>query len=323
MDSRRPTVSVVIPTRNRAAIVERAVLSALAQTARPCEVVVIDDASTDDTAGRLERYAGDGVRVLRVPERGGGSRARNLGIEAARGDWVAFLDSDDEWRPQKLERQLARLEAFDGLGLSVVYCRRIAFDHLTGRQFPVPTPLLEGNVFAALLSGWEVSTSQVMVSREALTRVGGFDPVLPGSQDYDLWLRLAAAGYLFGGVPEALAVKHAHLVLQMSADPGVKEQGLAILDKKWRATIVRQFGERHHARWIALRRVVIAQSYLMQVREAAAQGERRLARQHCRAMLRAGGFPVAFYARAVGLVLLGWPPYRGLARAWRRLRAAP
>lgn len=319
---RSPSVSVVIPTRNRAATVERALRSVLAQTALPGEVIVVDDASTDDTASRLQRYAGDRVQVRRLPECGGGSRARNLGIDAARGDWVAFLDSDDEWRPEKLERQLARLDAPDGPGLSVVYCRRIMRDHLSGREVPVRSPLREGNVFPALLSGWEVSTSQVMVTRAALTQVGGFDPALPGSQDYDLWLRLAAAGHLFGGVPEALTVKHAHLVSQMSADPSLKERGLALLDHKWRPTIVQEFGEQYYARWLALRRVVIAHSYLMQVREAAARGQRRRAWQHCRALLQAGPFPAAFTARAVGLVLLGWPAYRGLAHVWRRLHPA-
>jgi glycosyltransferase involved in cell wall biosynthesis len=313
---------VVIPTHNRGAIVERGLRSVLAQSVAALEVIVVDDASTDDTAGRLRPYAGPRVRVLRVAERGGGSRARNLGIDAARGDWVAFLDSDDEWRPTKLERQLARLSAPDGPGLSVVYCRRIMHDHLGGREIPVLSPLREGDVFRDLVTGWEVSTSQVMVARSALAEVGGFDPALPGSQDYDLWLRLAMAGHRFGGVPETLTVKHSHLVLQMSGDPSLKERGLAILEQKWRPAIVERFGERTYAQWVALRRVVIAHSYLMQVRESVAGGHRRQGWRHCRAMFRAGPFPPSFSARALALVALGWRRYRGLARAWQFVQGA-
>jgi hypothetical protein len=127
---------------------------------------------------------------------------------------------------------------------------------------------------------------------------------------------------LFGGVPQALTVKHAHLVSQMSADPSLKERGLALLEQKWRPAIVQQFGEQFYARWLALRRLVIAHSHLMRVREASARGRRRLAWQHCRAMLQAGPFPAPLTARAIGLVLLGWPTYRELARGWRRLRKA-
>lgn len=319
MDHPGRTVSVVIPTHDRAAIVERALRSVLAQTALPLEILVVDDASTDGTAARLEGYAGVGVRVLRLAERVGGSRARNAGIEAARGEWVAFLDSDDEWRPPKLERQLARLDAPDGAGLDVVYCRKVMHDHLGGREILVKTSLCEGDVLLPLLSGWEISTSQVMVRRAALGPVGGFDPTLPGSQDYDLWLRLAAAGHRFGGVAEALTVKHAHLAPQMAGDPSLKERGLAMLDRKWRPMIIERFGARQYTRWIAARRVVVGHSYLVRVREAAARGRRREACRHLRAMVHAGPFPALLMARALALALLGWRAYAASARAWRRL----
>ena len=314
------TVSVVIPTHNRAAIVERSLRSVLAQTTPPIEILVVDDASTDGTAARLEGCAHEAVRVLRLAERVGGGRARNVGIEAARGDWVAFLDSDDEWRPTKLERQLARLDAPDGAGLDVVYCRKVMHDHLGGRELLVATALCEGDVLLPLLSGWEISTSQVMVTRAALGQVGGFDPTLPGSQDYDLWLRLAAGGHRFGGVPDALTVKHAHLVPQMAGDPSLKERGLAILDRKWRPMIVERFGPRQYARWMTARRVVVGHSYLVRVREAAAGGQRRDACRHLGAMVHAGPFSASLMARAFALALLGWPAYAASARAWRRVR---
>jgi hypothetical protein len=107
----------------------------------------------------------------------------------------------------------------------------------------------------------------------------------------------------------------------MSGDPSLKERGLAILERKWRPTIVERFGERAYARWVALRRVVIAHSYLMRVREAVARGQRRQGWRHCRAMFQAGPFPVSFTARALALVVLGWRRYRGLARAWQHVQS--
>src|ERR1700722_14569573 len=97
-------VSVVIPTYNRADLLPRAIESALAQTRPPAEVVIVDDGSTDDTASVVAQYAhrdADRVRLLRVPN-GGVARARNAGLAATRSEWIALLDSDDVWAPDKL-----------------------------------------------------------------------------------------------------------------------------------------------------------------------------------------------------------------------------
>jgi glycosyltransferase involved in cell wall biosynthesis len=114
--SAKPCVSVIIPTYNRAALVAEAVASVLAQTWRDFEVLVVDDGSTDHTATALAPFAGQ-VRVVRRPSRGGVSAARNRGIAAARGQWLAFLDSDDLWLPEKLSRLGAFLKAQPGLRL--------------------------------------------------------------------------------------------------------------------------------------------------------------------------------------------------------------
>src|SRR5437773_3781756 len=112
------TVSVVIPTYNYARYLPEAIDSALAQTHAPLEVIVVDDGSTDDTPRVLAVY-GDRIRVIRQANRGPGA-ARNTGIAAARGEYVGFLDADDVWLPRKLELQMARFEADQGLGL--VHC---------------------------------------------------------------------------------------------------------------------------------------------------------------------------------------------------------
>ncbi len=107
-------VSVIIPTYNRAALVAEAVASVLAQTWRDFEVLVVDDGSTDGTIEALAPYASR-LRLLRRESRGGVSAARNTGIKAARGEWLAFLDSDDLWLPEKLSRQMAYLAAHPDL----------------------------------------------------------------------------------------------------------------------------------------------------------------------------------------------------------------
>lgn len=194
-----PLVSVVLPTRNRAEHLGQAVASALAQTVGRIEVIVVDDASEDDTpsvVADLEQTDGR-VRGIRRPEPGGAPAARNTGIGAARANVVAFLDDDCIWLPEKLRKQLLALTPDRGL----VYCRH-AIRH--GGQ-----DVVEGEAGAArdamtgLLRKNYVGTYTILVRRELLETVGGFDEALPRLQDWDLLLRLADHTR-FAYVPEIL-----------------------------------------------------------------------------------------------------------------------
>src|SRR5262249_14941569 len=170
----RPSVSVIIPTFNSAALVAEAVESALAQTAPPAQVLVIDDGSADDTAQRLLRF-GDRVRYVRQ-ENQGVSAARNHGIRMAAGEVVAFLDADDFWHPRKLELQLDALAARPDLGLlgTGVFDWPGALPDVAAAagEAPrdVPWPWLAvKNYF---------TTSSVVVRRSVLERAGEFDTSL-------------------------------------------------------------------------------------------------------------------------------------------------
>ena len=197
-----PTVSVVIPAYNYARYLSMAIESALAQTHPPLEVIVVDDGSTDETPSVLAAH-GDRIRAIRQPN-GGAGAARNTGIAAARGDYLAFLDSDDLWRRDKLELQLARFARDPDLGL--VHCGVETIDEL-GRTTGY---LLEGR------EGWmamemlrldreviQAPGSNVMVPRRVAEEVGGFDARLPPSEDWDFAYRVAV-GRRIGYVAEPL-----------------------------------------------------------------------------------------------------------------------
>lgn len=194
-----PRVSVVLPTRNRAEYVERAIDSALGQTVREVEVIVVDDASTDDTADVLAPLASADrrLRIIRHDEPRGAPAARNAGIEAAAGPVVAFLDDDCVWAPEKLEKQLAVMDAERG----VAYCRH-AIQH--GEEWVVegePGAAREGA--RALLRKNYIGTYAAVVRRDLLQEAGGFDEALPRLQDWDLMLRLGRrTGFAY--VPELL-----------------------------------------------------------------------------------------------------------------------
>jgi glycosyltransferase involved in cell wall biosynthesis len=199
----QPDVSVVIPTYNRSASLRRALGSVYAQTLSPDEVIVVDDGSTDDTPAWVESdYSG--VKYLRQPH-SGVSAARNRGIAAATGEWIAFLDSDDEWQPEKLERQMAALSEEPEYHLchtNEVWIRR-------GRRVNEGKRHEKsgGWIFQRCLQLCVVSPSAVVVRRALLEKLGGFDESFPVCEDYDLWLRLCSRHpVLFLG--EALTVKY-------------------------------------------------------------------------------------------------------------------
>lgn len=181
-----PLVSVVIPAYNSQAFVHRSIESALQQTHHPLEIIVVDDGSTDGTADVAGRYP---VTVLRQ-RNGGPAGARNTGVQAASGEWIAFLDHDDTWFPHKTAEQLRLVSP----GISAAFCEkarpaeRITFEDLYWRNFG-------GN------------PSSTLIRRDVLLDLGMFDddPALFGLDDYNLWLKFLLRGYRFVTTPQLYA----------------------------------------------------------------------------------------------------------------------
>jgi glycosyltransferase involved in cell wall biosynthesis len=188
-------VSVVVPTWNAGPRVERALDDALAQSRPADEILVCDDGSSDDTAGRVERRYGAAVTVLRLPHRNA-SAARRAGIERSTGDWIAFLDADDRWRPEKLARQAEALARHPEVRWLTADGRYVADGTVLRESWLAdyfePVRELTGDLLAPLLERCFPLTSATLVARAAYDAVGGLDPTLVHSHDYDLWLRLAA-----------------------------------------------------------------------------------------------------------------------------------
>ncbi len=200
-----PVVSVVVPAFNAGAVLADALASARQQTFREIEVIVVDDGSTDDTADVARRFEREDARFALVSQRNGGvSAARNAGMGHARGEWVAFLDADDEWFPEKLARQLEearRCPRADFLFSNYVE-RRDGVD--VGLRYRSSRKLPRGSCLPRLLFADLFGTSTVVVRRDLLDRAGSFDPSLAAGEDWDLWLRMAESGWSPLGVEEPL-----------------------------------------------------------------------------------------------------------------------
>lgn len=203
-------VSAVIPYFNRQRYIGEAIGSILQQTTPPDEIIIVDDGSDKEAAGYLSRYAGR-ARIVRLSQNRGAAAARNAGIAAARGKWIAFLDSDDLWEPHKLETQLAYLR--DNPECDGVHTALRAFFR-DGRE-TVSSPIAARLLLRDALSENMIRVQSLLVRRSVLWSIGGFDPELRLCEDDDLGIRLAAAGYRIDFLSEPLSrlrrEDHGHL----------------------------------------------------------------------------------------------------------------
>jgi glycosyltransferase involved in cell wall biosynthesis len=189
----QPEISVVIPTRDRRQLLEsRALRSALDQESVDHEVVVVDDGSADDTTAFLSSLGDRRVKVVRREESGGMAAARNAGIDAARGEWLAFLDDDDVWSPRKLRVQLDAAQAGNA---DFVYAGAVAVDErgmvLETLFLPRPEELAEKLDLACVMPA---GCSNVIARTGLIRLLGGFDEAFTHIADWDLWIRLTVAG---------------------------------------------------------------------------------------------------------------------------------
>lgn len=183
-------VSVIVPVYNRAALVSKTLDSILAQTWQGLEIIAVNDGSSDNSLAVLQRYAAKYPGVVRVIDQpnSGQVKARNAGIRQARGSFIAFLDSDDTWAPEKLALQLPLFRS----GIGLVYCgiNEVSTEHRLIKTVPCETGM-RGGIYPQLLIRNRMTGGSVVVTRQALERVGLFDETLQAAENWDLWIRIA------------------------------------------------------------------------------------------------------------------------------------
>jgi glycosyltransferase involved in cell wall biosynthesis len=193
-------VSIIIPTYNRASYIQKALDSVFKQTYRDFEVIVIDDGSSDNTKEVLQKY-GNRIRYS-YQDNHGISHARNTGIRNSKGDYIAFLDSDDYWLPEKLNRQIELFHTNPEYGMVASCCASIRLD---GSYRDKNRPGKSGWILKDLFQANFIRTSSAVIKKDCFDRVGVFDEQLKECEEYDLWLRIAAQ-FPIGFINESLAV---------------------------------------------------------------------------------------------------------------------
>ena len=242
-------VSVVIPAYNAEAYLEECVRSVLTQTHAVTEVLIVDDGSTDGTKILAESF-GAPVRLLQQKQ-GGPARARNLGVNEAVGEWIAFLDADDFWLPDKVEKQLLALAADPEAILCYTGLLALKLD---GSRIVVPPPALSQVDSMLSLTNVGIPPSAVMLRRSTLLCVGGFSEVQRGCEDWDLWFRLRRLGR-FCVVPEAVTVYRESLGGLSSNAEHMHLDFLRMLDRVLLADL------HGWKRWLWRRRILSYQQY--------------------------------------------------------------
>lgn len=212
---RSPAVSVVVPTRDRAHLLGRAVASVLAQSFEDFELIVVDDGSTDDTPGRIRGLEDPRVRYLQQDPIGAGA-ARNRGATAARGEYLTFLDSDDEAEPMWLEKLLETLEA---TGAPIAFCG-LRYVEEDGRE-DVRPPVPWGPIFENWTASFKAGT--FVLRRDLFEAVGGYRQELPANQHTELGIRIvdhcAERGWESAVLRDPLIIAHRHAGPRIRKDP--------------------------------------------------------------------------------------------------------
>jgi glycosyltransferase involved in cell wall biosynthesis len=228
-----PKVSVLIPTYNRAELLNVAITSVLGQSFQDFEIIVVDDHSPDHTAQVVRRFQDGRITYVRHETNKGGAAARNTAITRASGEYVAFLDDDDEWLPEKLEMQVTLLENSPPQ-VGCIYTGYLVVDRTNGKILGQKSASQRGDLSSALLNGNCLGgTSSVLVRKDCFDAVGLFDEALPSFQDYDLWLRLSRK-FHFDYINRPLLKYYVH-ERQIWTNLAALTQGLAIMVNKYAA----------------------------------------------------------------------------------------
>lgn len=225
-------VSVIIPTYNRKNFIIQAIESVINQTYKNLEIIVIDDGSSDNTKETLKDYILNNKIKYFYKENSGVSNTRNYGIEKSTGSFLAFLDSDDFWKHDKIEKQINLFKSNDKLGL-VHTCYTTLLDNQEITKHPDNPNYYQGKVFEKMIQFNMVATSTVVIKKECIEKSGLFFQEYSPCEDYDLWIKISKY-YEFAYLNEALAFYRENSTNNISKNLDKFEKGaISIFDKNW------------------------------------------------------------------------------------------
>lgn len=232
-----PLVSVVVPVFNRERTIRYCLDSILNQTYRNLDVVVIDDNSSDNTINIVKSYSDSRLRVIECRTNGGAQVARNIGIKAAQGEWVAFLDSDDNWVLEKIEKQIKVIRDLDWNKYVVVHSDGIVQDEVNNKTYQFDIDRFDGeNVYNKLLSKPGPFFQAILTSKIALEKIGYLDEKVPSYQEWDTAIRLGKI-CRFIQLSEPLFIYHLHLGYTISKDHKRDIAGYSYIVRKFEKDI--------------------------------------------------------------------------------------
>jgi len=243
MTEKTPTVSVIIPTYNRAQLIGRALQSVLDQTYRDFEIIVVDD-STDNTGEIVRSFKDERIRYIKRDIRKGAGAARNTGIKAARGKYMAFQDSDDEWLPEKLEKQMKVIETAPP-AVGVVYTDMLRISKAGEAKYWHSPTIVDGRLIDPKTSDYQalgLGIQSTLIKKECFDKAGLLDEDLPHLEDLELFIRMTRH-YRFAHIKEPLVKYYAPGGITANTDAAVTAQNL--LFQKYSKEI------RNHRRFLA------------------------------------------------------------------------
>ena len=238
-----PLISVVIPAFNRQNTISYCLDSVLAQTYKNLEIIVVDDCSIDSTVSVVRNHPDSRVRCVVLEKNSGAQAARNRGILEAKSDWIAFQDSDDEWLPDKLEKQISVLANADYDPWSFIYCNAYRFDKARGTKSIRLLRVVEGeNQYSKLLQSPAPLFPTIITSKKALEKIGYLDEQVPSFQEWDTSIRLAKYCRITH-LKEPLMVYHAGAGDTISGSATKHVEGLSYIISKYESDIKAFCGE--------------------------------------------------------------------------------
>lgn len=240
-------VTAVVTTYNRFELAKRAIRSVILQTYSPLEIIVVEDSGNSGIEGWLTQFCDQNIKYILHPTNRGLAAARNTSIGMAEGEYIAFLDDDDEWKPTRVEKQIDLIKALGERARKkcgvVSCCVETIIDN--GKYISIGRAGNVGNMKEAIIKdGMMTPSSTFLFSKLALQEVNGFDEILPSSIDHDIWMSLAVRGYDAWAVEEPLAIDHGRRGrLTMMSDTSRRIKGVRMYVEKWMPVFQEWFGE--------------------------------------------------------------------------------